>query len=236
MARSFTLLLPVLLLLAGCAGNRAVVEEEIDPFEDLHNEITELQTTNMSLQAEHKRLLARMDEMQRQLDTTAAALEAFIEQQPVVLSERLARQSDSLRRALVVQFYKGMELGGIVRGRPLEVIYFGPSSSDLTPAAMTQLDSLAKVIRQAPAGQRFLVEGHADDTSYNKNLPQQQNNRVLSAERASKVVQYLVGTHKLNPARFETAGYGIDKPLVSNETAEGRQINRRVRIAAIEVS
>jgi outer membrane protein OmpA-like peptidoglycan-associated protein len=49
----------------------------------------------------------------------------------------------------------------------------------------------------------------------------------LSRERAKTVVKWLIA-HGIEPARLTSEGYGITRPIDSNETEEGRRMNRRV--------
>jgi chemotaxis protein MotB len=47
------------------------------------------------------------------------------------------------------------------------------------------------------------------------------------------VVRHLQWTHELSPDRFEVVGFGQYQPIATNETAEGRSENRRVRVAVL---
>ena len=72
----------------------------------------------------------------------------------------------------------------------------------------------------------ILIEGHTDDTGSDD------HNMALSKDRAESVSHYLA-TVEVRPARFSIAGYGESQPVVTNDTAEGRQKNRRVDIAIL---
>ena len=69
-----------------------------------------------------------------------------------------------------------------------------------------------------------LVEGHTDATG------SEDSNMDLSLRRAQSVSNYLQ-TWQVMPTRMHIQGYGETQPIASNETAEGRQANRRVEIA-----
>ena len=58
------------------------------------------------------------------------------------------------------------------------------------------------------------------------------NKSTLSAKRANSVKEYLT-TKGLENARFETKGLGVNDPIATNETAEGRSKNRRVEFAIV---
>lgn len=69
-------------------------------------------------------------------------------------------------------------------------------------------------------------EGHTDNVPMSNG--KYENNRYLSYARATKVYEYIAGQEKFNPANIKIAGYGEERPLVSNDTPEGRARNRRV--------
>ena len=65
------------------------------------------------------------------------------------------------------------------------------------------------------------LAGHTD------NVGSDAANMKLSKDRAESVKAYLV-SQKANPSRIEAIGYGENQPIESNDTAAGRQNNRRV--------
>ena len=68
------------------------------------------------------------------------------------------------------------------------------------------------------------IEGHTD--SYGGD----QLNMQLSTDRAAAVKQYLLANMGIEPYRIQAVGYGEDRPIANNETAEGRAKNRRIDI------
>ena len=69
----------------------------------------------------------------------------------------------------------------------------------------------------------LIVEGHTDNSG------RDQKNMTLSQDRANAVRDYLIAAG-INPDRITTVGYGSAKPVASNETDEGRRLNRRIEI------
>ena len=69
-----------------------------------------------------------------------------------------------------------------------------------------------------------IIEGHTDSTGSTE------VNELLSQERAESVRQYLLANKTLSNDRIVAVGYGSSKPLASNETEEGRAINRRIDV------
>ncbi|HSS18916.1 MAG TPA: OmpA family protein [Pyrinomonadaceae bacterium] len=106
-------------------------------------------------------------------------------------------------------------------------VTFRVNSAVLSPEARQQLDEFAAKATDAKA---YMIEvrGHTDATgSEAKNLR-------LSQQRAEAVVQYLAVNHKLPLRRFTTPmGYGKTEFVAENNTATGRQQNRRVEAKLI---
>jgi outer membrane protein OmpA-like peptidoglycan-associated protein len=104
-------------------------------------------------------------------------------------------------------------------------ILFDIDKSDLRPVSQTNLADLAKILNKYP-DTNILIEGHTDNTGSDD------HNMTLSKDRAQAVAFYMA-TLEVKSARFSTAGYGETQPIVTNDTPEGRQKNRRVDIAVI---
>ena len=107
-------------------------------------------------------------------------------------------------------------------------IHFATDSDVLDGAAQENLDQVAEALSDPKLeAMRFLVAGHTDDTGtapYNKSL---------SERRAQRVVEYLVDTQGIEAERLEITSYGETRPLESNETRAGRQMNRRVEFELV---
>ncbi|MFH2108565.1 MAG: OmpA family protein [Chrysiogenia bacterium] len=104
-------------------------------------------------------------------------------------------------------------------------ILYDIDKSDLRPVSKTSLAKLATILNKYP-DTNILIEGHTDDTGSDE------HNMTLSKERAQSVSLYLA-THNVQSARFSVTGYGEAQPIVTNDSVEGRQKNRRVDIAVI---
>ena len=68
-----------------------------------------------------------------------------------------------------------------------------------------------------------VIEGHTD------NVDTAEYNQKLSDARANSVRQYLINNFGIKASRLTAVGYGLTKPIASNSTEEGRQMNRRVQ-------
>jgi chemotaxis protein MotB len=78
------------------------------------------------------------------------------------------------------------------------------------------------------AGGEIRVEGHTDAIPIASGLFP--SNWELSTQRAVNIVKFLVGECGMDPAIFSAAGYADSKPVATNESPEGRSLNRRVNI------
>jgi chemotaxis protein MotB len=104
--------------------------------------------------------------------------------------------------------------------------FFDPASAALRPEALAVLDAIATELSDST--QLIRVEGHTDDGAITSQ--RFRNNWDLSAARAATVVAYLEQAHQLAPARLAAAGMGSSHPLVSNDTPENRELNRRIEL------
>jgi len=102
-------------------------------------------------------------------------------------------------------------------------ILFDVDKATLKPEAQANLTKLAKILDKYP-DTNILIEGHTDASGSDE------YNLRLSQSRSQSVANYVAGLG-VNPARFTTMGYGESQPIATNETAEGKQQNRRVELA-----
>lgn len=108
----------------------------------------------------------------------------------------------------------------------LEGVTFETNSAQLTSSARTTLDRVAESLIGNP-DVRVRVVGHTDNTG------SRAYNIDLSRMRAETVVSHLVA-QGVAAERLEAEGVGPDQPVASNETAAGRQQNRRVELVRID--
>lgn len=107
----------------------------------------------------------------------------------------------------------------------IDDINFEFAKSTLNPSSFVYLDKLAEIIKRTGASIR--VNGHTD------NVGSDDVNMTLSRDRAIAVIEYLV--RKGVPSNKLTyAYYGMTRPLESNDTEEGRRINRRVEFEILD--
>ncbi|HCM47875.1 MAG TPA: hypothetical protein DIS98_10370 [Colwellia sp.] len=106
-------------------------------------------------------------------------------------------------------------------------ITFASNSADINSNFTGVLNSVALVIEEFNKT-LVVVAGHTDSSGSN------QYNQKLSENRASSVAQYLRGQKVMNE-RLEIVGFGEAQPIANNQTAQGREINRRVEITLLPI-
>lgn len=92
------------------------------------------------------------------------------------------------------------------------------------------LDVIAVKIKGTEGVVSIRIEGHTD------NIGSASYNKKLSYKRANSLKEYLVRRHGVDPDIFVVKGYGEEKPVASNKTANGRRKNRRVVIIVFSAS
>ncbi|HVM86749.1 MAG TPA: OmpA family protein, partial [Puia sp.] len=102
-------------------------------------------------------------------------------------------------------------------------IYFETGSYKLLHVSFQPLDDVIKIL-QEHKNLYIDIEGHTDS------IGGKEMNRVLSANRANTVMQYLIDKGHIDPKRLTAAGFGLTRPVTDNRTAAHRALNRRVEM------
>ena len=107
----------------------------------------------------------------------------------------------------------------------LRNIFFDTDKSDLRSESVNELTRLKKLLVENPS-MRIELGGHTDSDGSDS------HNQGLSERRASAVVTWLT-KNGIGQDRLEFAGYGETKPIATNSTSEGKQLNRRTEFKII---
>lgn len=109
-------------------------------------------------------------------------------------------------------------------------ILFDSGKAEIKTNAKPILDKVASVVKTEVPNKNIGISGHTD------NVPIQhsgwKSNWELSTARATTVLHYLEGKG-IPPKRLSATGYGEYRPIMTNNTAEGRAKNRRVEIVIL---
>ena len=110
--------------------------------------------------------------------------------------------------------------------RILDDILFPSGSADLSDKSKMVLNELGKILKELPNDIR--IEGHTDNKQiHSKQFP---SNWHLSVTRATNTAYFLMNAQNLSPDKVSIVGYSEYRPVASNDTPEGRKLNRRVDI------
>lgn len=216
--------------LAGCVSGSKSLDERL----------AEAKAENEKLQRQYAKLQASLD---KSINQSGANISKLVDE--INASNKYIKQlvdakskSDSLNVALTNKLTRSLSkqelkevdvqvLKGVVYISLNDNMLYKSGSYEISERAGETLSKIAKIITDY-SEYEVLVEGNTDNVPINReNI---RNNWDLSCLRASSVVQALQMQYGVNPARLSAAGRGEYNMLESNDTAEGRALNRRTQI------
>ncbi len=110
-------------------------------------------------------------------------------------------------------------------------VLFDSGKANIKSEGYPILDKVVVVLKENVPQLNIGIEGHTDNEPIK--YSGWKSNWELSTARALSVLHYLIDNRDISPERVSAIGYGEYRPVVSNETREGRQFNRRVEIVII---
>jgi outer membrane protein OmpA-like peptidoglycan-associated protein len=108
-----------------------------------------------------------------------------------------------------------------------EKIQFAIDKADILPASHGLLNEVVEVLQKNPQIAKLSIIGHTDSDGADT------YNQQLSDKRAKAVLAYFT-SHGIDAARLTAVGKGEAAPIASNDTAAGREQNRRVEFLILE--
>jgi outer membrane protein OmpA-like peptidoglycan-associated protein len=125
-------------------------------------------------------------------------------------------------------FLKDVPLQPIQVGKSivLKNVFYEVDSFTLKIVSEAELNKVVKFLQQNPHI-KIEISGHTDNTG------NPDYNQVLSENRAKTVTAYLIAS-AIDAGRIVSKGYGMNMPVASNDTEEGRAQNRRTELKIIE--
>jgi chemotaxis protein MotB len=124
-----------------------------------------------------------------------------------------------------------LEPRGLVISLP-QVILFSSGADTVSPEALPTLARIAEVLRDIPNDVRLI--GHADIAPiHNRHFG---NNWDLSMARSHKILELLSMRYGISESRLSITSYGQYRPVASNDTVDGRALNRRVELVILDDS
>lgn len=194
-------------------------------------EKTELESSLAHSDAERRALRKRVDELSelnqelsRSTEKLAAAKEAL---------EKKSSEYENLARSLKEEIKTGKielsELKGRMVVKMKDKILFSSGSTRLNKEGQEALEKVAQALKDVQ-GKLIRVEGHTDNVPVPADAKTEfDSNWELSTTRALVVVK-LLQEQGVPPTMLSALGYGEYQPIASNQTAEGRSLNRRIEI------
>jgi len=197
--------------------------------------------------AEQKRAYAKLQESLDKSLTNASQNNVSIEKLVDQINEsnqyirhlvEVKSKSDSLNMVLTNNLTRSLSkeelkevdvqvLKGVVYISLADNMLYKSGSYEINSRAAETLSKIAKIIKDYK-DYDVLIEGNTDNVPISKtNI---RNNWDLSALRASSVVQALQNDYGVDPKRLTAGGRGEYNPIASNDTATGKQRNRRTQI------
>ncbi len=244
------------LCLTGCVSSKKYNRLQAD-YEASQKALTETRGNVTTLEQLLKDARARNEELKQNYADIQAALAASIKnnsQGNVNISKLVDEinasnayikqlvaakdRSDSLSMVLTNNLTRSLSrddlrdvdikvLKGVVYISLADNMLYKSGSYQISDRAMGILGKIAKIITDYK-DYDVLVEGNTDNVPISR--PNIRNNWDLSCLRASSVVQALQNDFGVNPARMTAGGRGEYNPVGDNDTAAGRQLNRRTEI------
>jgi outer membrane protein OmpA-like peptidoglycan-associated protein len=150
---------------------------------------------------------------QQTADLAAAGANAANDQALIAMQEK---QLKELKELNAQKTDRGMVI-------TLGDVLFSTNKAQLKSGGIHNVQKLADFLKEYPQ-HKVLIEGYTDSTGSDA------YNQKLSEQRANNVRTALVDSMGIASDRITTRGYGKEFPVASNDTATGRQLNRRVEI------
>ncbi len=158
----------------------------------------------------------KIEELTRQLDE--------LNRTKAVLEERLSKEiQDNQVRLQMME--KGLVITFVAD------ILFDSGKANIKEEAYPILDKVSRVLKENVPELSVGIEGHTDNEPIK--YSGWKSNWELSTARALSILHCLVDKEGISPQRLSAIGYGEYHPVASNDTKEGRRLNRRVEIVIV---
>ena len=234
--------------LSACEQDKVSLQGKIDQSKSnlqlREEQIADLKNQIADLQSQRDKQLGQVDDLTtlsqsatENIKETLAQLEG--KDKYIRLLQLAKTRADSINLALAVNL-KGVLKDGIedddvevkvdktvVYVNLSDKMLYESGSATITPRATEVLGKIAKIIEARPELE-VMVEGHTDNVPISNDCVT--DNWDLSVKRATSVIRVLQNSFNVQPERLVAAGRGEYLTLASNDTAEGRSLNRRTRI------
>ena len=198
---------------AEAAASQEAVERTERELAEAHRRVDQAQT-----EAER----AKANEDLAKAEAERARLEA----------DRAKQDKDELQQKLFTSISAILETRREARGLIVNLsdVLFDFNQASLKPGAREKLSKLAGILLAYTGPYHMEIEGHTDA------IGSQDYNQKLSEDRAQSVSSYLLKEGLQSDRIVAVHGFGKLRPVATNDTPEGRQMNRRVEIIITDLS
>jgi len=201
-------------------GSEKPVESIILAVENLKQEKKELLSELKEKDQKIKELYEKLDRLEEKVFQKEAGykeleLKSIEEEQFLDLEKLFSKEEASVIK-------EGENI--VIR---LHGINFPSGKSTILPESFGLLSKVQKAIRDF-YDRRIIIEGHTDS------MGDETYNQELSLSRAKAVTAYLIANMGISEDRISYTGYGESKPVASNDTKEGRSLNRRIDVVLVK--
>ncbi len=220
--------------LNSCLTDKAAADARVASLEE---RLAELRKTNQDLIQSSKDLTILTQQGATNLEKSLESLKE--KDLKISRLQDALNKKDSVTLALVTSLKREVGLNdpdieinvekGVVYISLSDKVLFKSGSYNVTSRAKDILGKVATVINSKPDFEA-MVEGHTDNVPYKSGVLL--DNWDLSVKRSTSIIRELQALG-VNPAQLIAAGRADYVPLVSNDTAENRSINRRTRILVL---
>ncbi len=148
-----------------------------------------------------------------------------------VEADQAKQDKEDLQQRLFTSISAILETRREARGLIVNLsdVLFDFNQASLKPGAREKLSKLAGILLAYPGTFHMEIEGHTDA------IGSQDYNQKLSEDRARSVSSYLLSAGLTSERIVAVRGFGKLRPVTTNDTAEGRQMNRRVEIVIADL-
>jgi chemotaxis protein MotB len=205
--------------LSACDNNLKSADAKIA---DLNNQVSNLKNQNAALSVD----AAKYQKLKSEAELKEARLNAALAEQGTSMKEIEERLITGLTQLID----SGMDVNykeGLLHITLPEKMLFPAGSATLSKSSKDALSPLASILNEYPKVQIYVV-GHTDAQKIH--TARFEDNWTLSTERANSIVRVLRDKYSVDPTRLLSAGRGKYMPVASNDTREGRTLNRRIEI------
>ena len=205
------------------------LSSRIREYEIKMAEYNQMISSNLSEKEKLNLMLKKKNDDLKERERKINELDSISKKQNAMLTDVMGKINGALANFKKDELTVEMKDGKVYISMA-DKLLFPSGSATLDERGKTALGMLASVIKEQP-GLDILIIGHTDSIPIKTNCLK--DNWDLSVSRANNVVRILTETYKISPMQIMAAGKSEYSPVATNETKEGRALNRRIEIVIL---